>query len=127
MHEYIRTLQLCSLLFFFNLNLTRVYSLLGFSSRSALFRHEVAFVLGQLQNPVTVAALIKVVEDERENNMVRHEAIEALGSIGTPDCVGIIRNYVNDTDDLIRESCLVALDIQEYNNSSQFQPFDKGD
>ncbi|XP_065220003.1 deoxyhypusine hydroxylase-like isoform X12 [Planococcus citri] len=99
----------------------------GFNSKSALFRHEVAFVLGQLQNPVTIPALLKVVEDEGESNMVRHEAIEALGSIGTPDCVEIIRRFANDSDDLVRESCLVALDIQEYNHSSEFQPLDGGD
>ncbi|XP_065203662.1 deoxyhypusine hydroxylase-like [Planococcus citri] len=97
----------------------------GFSSKSALFRHEVAFVLGQLQNPASIPALTKVVRDESESNMVRHEAIEALGSIGTSDCVEIIRKFVDDSDDLVRESCVVALDIREYNHSSQFQPLDE--
>jgi deoxyhypusine monooxygenase len=38
-------------------------------------------VLGQLQNKVASAALSRVLGDENEHPMVRHEAAEALGSI----------------------------------------------
>lgn len=56
----------------------------GFNDQSALFRHEIAYVLGQMQNPTAVDSLTKVVENLNENPMVRHEAAESLGSIGLP-------------------------------------------
>lgn len=48
----------------------------GFQDSSALFRHEIAYVLGQMQRPVTAAALITVLERKDEHRMVRHEAAE---------------------------------------------------
>ncbi|KAI0252370.1 deoxyhypusine hydroxylase [Lactifluus subvellereus] len=68
----------------------------GFSDDSALFKHEIAFVL---QNP-------------HESDMVRHEAAEFLGGIATPE------DY---TPVVVRESCQVALGMYEYENSDQFQ------
>eukprot|EP01035_Chromulina_nebulosa_P021171 gene21171-27429_t len=54
----------------------------GFNDESALFRHEVAYVLGQMQRQVTINGLSKVLNDISEHRMVRHEAAEALGAIG---------------------------------------------
>ena len=48
----------------------------GFEDESALFRHEVAYVLGQMQRPITSAALIEVLKKKDEHRMVRHEAAE---------------------------------------------------
>jgi deoxyhypusine monooxygenase len=93
----------------------------GLECGSVLFRHEIAFVLGQLQSPLTVPALIKVVENKMENEIVRHESIEALGSIGTNECMEVIRRYITDDRDLVRESCEVALDMCDYENSIEFQ------
>ena len=44
---------------------------------SALLKHEIAFVLGQMQNAHAVPALTKVLKDEKENSMVRHEVLTA--------------------------------------------------
>lgn len=93
----------------------------GLSCGSTLFRHEVAFVLGQLQSPLSIPSLINVVENKLENDIVRHESIEALGSIGTPACMEIIKKFINDPHDLVRESCEVALDMYDYENSLEFQ------
>lgn len=85
---------------------------------SALFKHEVAFVLGQIQSLNSVAALSKKLADLEENDMVRHECAEALGSIGQDD---IIKNYLNDKSRIVRESCQVALDMANYyNDEGQF-------
>lgn len=54
----------------------------GFKDGNPLFRHEVAYVMGQMQNPATVPALRAVLQDESEHRMVRHEAAEALGAVG---------------------------------------------
>lgn len=48
---------------------------------SALLKHEVAFVLGQLQNAKAIPALTQALADAGETPMVRHEAAEALGAI----------------------------------------------
>ncbi|KAK1388122.1 hypothetical protein POM88_016300 [Heracleum sosnowskyi] len=50
-------------------------------ANSALLRHEVAYVLGQLQNKSATDALSGILKDVHEHPMVRHEAVEALGSI----------------------------------------------
>lgn len=84
------------------------------NTSSALFRHEVAFVLGQLQNPVSTPTLKQFLEDKSEHEMVRHEAAEALGSIATPECDAALRRFQHDSNDVVRESIAVALDISEY-------------
>jgi len=89
--------------------------------KSALFRHEAAYVLGQLQHPAAIKALSKVVENTIENPMVRHEATEALGSIASKDSLPLLKKYLVDAEDVVRESCQVALDIQEYFVTDQFQ------
>ncbi|XP_023941263.1 deoxyhypusine hydroxylase [Bicyclus anynana] len=93
----------------------------GFQASSALFRHEVAFVFGQMQDERSVPALIQTLEDKDEHEMVRHEAAEALGSIGTEDCTKVLKMYLEDPRPVVRESCEVALDMSEYENSPEFQ------
>jgi deoxyhypusine monooxygenase len=69
------------------------------------------------------AELIRVVEDENEHEMVRHEAAEALGSIDTLKSTEILKKYANSPCRIVRESCEVALDQADYYaDSSQFQP-----
>eukprot|EP00592_Proboscia_alata_P016060 CAMPEP_0194395540 /NCGR_PEP_ID=MMETSP0174-20130528/124480_1 /TAXON_ID=216777 /ORGANISM="Proboscia alata, Strain PI-D3" /LENGTH=386 /DNA_ID=CAMNT_0039191487 /DNA_START=95 /DNA_END=1252 /DNA_ORIENTATION=+ len=48
---------------------------------SALLRHEIAYVLGQMQHPVSINYLAESLRREGEHVMVRHEAAEALGAI----------------------------------------------
>ncbi|KAG8230836.1 hypothetical protein J437_LFUL010233 [Ladona fulva] len=93
----------------------------GLKTGSALFKHEVAFVLGQLQDPSSVDYLIEGLQDLEENEMVRHECAEALGSIATEKCVEILKTYLNDSKQVVRESCEVALDISDYATSPEFQ------
>nr|BAN20673.1 conserved hypothetical protein [Riptortus pedestris] len=88
---------------------------------SALFRHEVAFVLGQLQNEASVPHLIKALADNSQNEMVRHECAEALGSIATEECFNKLRVYQDDESRVVRESCDIALDMAEYEVSNEFQ------
>lgn len=45
------------------------------------FRHEIAFVFGQLSTSHAIPALLDVLRNETESPMVRHEAAEALGGI----------------------------------------------
>jgi len=93
----------------------------GFDDPSALFRHEIAYVFGQMQHPAAVPSLVKVLSKLDEANMVRHEAAEALGSIATPECYPVLEKFRNDHERVVRESCIVALDMYEYENSEQLQ------
>ena len=43
--------------------------LAGLADPSALFRHEVAYCLGQRQDPAAVATLKRILADEREHPM----------------------------------------------------------
>jgi deoxyhypusine monooxygenase len=89
----------------------------GFADDSALFRHEIGYVLGQLQHPVSIPALSAQLCLTDEAPMVRHECAEALGSIATEECLTILKEFENDPADVVRESCLVARDMYDYENS----------
>lgn len=68
-----------------------------------------------------VDELAAVVRDTSESGMVRHEAAEALGAIATPAAVIVLQEHLSDPVTVVRESCEVALDMSDYNNSSEFQ------
>lgn len=93
----------------------------GLKGKSALFRHEVAFVLGQLQDENGIPFLIENLKDPLENEMVRHECAEALGAIATEECTKVLQEYLDDDKRVVKESCEVALDMCEYENCSVFQ------
>ena len=88
---------------------------------SALFRHEIAYVLGQRQHPASVSALATVLGRIDELPMVRHECAEALGAVATEEALEALRPFINDPEDIVRESCLIALDIFEYEQSGVLQ------
>ncbi|KAK4051285.1 Nuclear import receptor [Microbotryomycetes sp. JL221] len=87
----------------------------GFKDDSALFRHEIAYVFGQLSSPDSVPSLIQVLNHSQEEEMVRHEAAEALGGIATDECLPVLKKFANDEScpRVVRESCQVALDMLE--------------
>ncbi|ODQ67457.1 Deoxyhypusine hydroxylase [Nadsonia fulvescens var. elongata DSM 6958] len=93
----------------------------GFKDPSALFRHEIAYVFGQLCSPASVPALIEVLGNVKEEGMVRHEAAEALGSIATDDVLPILKKFAEDSERVVRESALIALDMYEYETSGQLE------
>ncbi|KAL6108614.1 dohh [Pungitius sinensis] len=93
----------------------------GLQCSSALFRHEIGYVLGQMQHPAAVPALCAALERSGENPMVRHEAAEALGSIGKEECLAVLQQYLGDRERIVKESCEVALDMLEYESTEQFQ------
>jgi len=86
---------------------------------SPLLRHEVAFVLGQLQHRSSIPALEESLSRLDEHAMVRHESAEALGAIeGTSEdwerIESILTRYQKDFDPAVAESCVVALDAADY-------------
>lgn len=83
-------------------------------------RHEIAFVFGQLLSPHSVPALLQVLQDSQESDMVRHEAAEALGGIATPEVLPYLKEYMTreDAPIVVKESCQVALDMYEVSIST---------
>ena len=69
--------------------------------------------------------------------MVRHEAAEALGSMGDEEGVeDILRRFLDDPEQVVRESVVVALDMAEFEKNGEreyavlpeglgFSPLDK--
>lgn len=93
----------------------------GLKCSSALFRHEIAYVLGQMQHEAAIPQLIENLEDLKENSMVRHECAEALGSIAKDQCLAALEKYSKDQERVVKESCVVALDMYNYEQSNEFQ------
>lgn len=83
---------------------------------SALFRHEIAYVLGQMQHSASIQYLAESLRRKDEHNMVRHESAEALGAIedSWEECEKLLLEFSSDDDIVVRESCLVALDAADY-------------
>lgn len=84
----------------------------GFSSPSALLKHELAYCLGQTRNTDALPFLLDVVQDTQEDSMCRHEAAEALGALGYESSLEVLkalRDNENEVD-VVRETCDIAVD-----------------
>ncbi|CAH9114705.1 unnamed protein product [Cuscuta europaea] len=86
---------------------------------SALLRHEVAYVLGQLQDKKAADALSMTLRNTNEHPMVRHEAAEALGSIADDHSIALLEEFVKDGDSIVAQSCEVALSMLDYERSGR--------
>ena len=94
----------------------------GFQDRSALFRHEIAFVFGQLSHPASIPSLIKTLSNQDEEGMVRHEAAEALGSLGSEEGVDkVLESFLDDREQLVKDSIVVALDMAEFEKNGELE------
>ena len=91
----------------------------AFGSASALLKHEIAYVLGQMQDDHAVPHLIERLEDLDEDVMVRHEAAEALGAIGNRSAMTTLEKFVNDEEIVGAESCEVAIDLLNWVSSKR--------
>ena len=96
-------------------NIRNVHSCMAlcqaFTTKSALLRHELAYVLGQMQMDEAIPTLIDRLSDHDEHVMVRHEAAEALGAIGNLSAKPVLEDYLSDSCIEVSESCEVALDL----------------
>lgn len=94
----------------------------GLKDSSALFRHEIAFVFGQLAHPASIPSLFATLSDKQELGMVRHEAAEALGSLGEEEGVEeMLKKFLDDPEKIVRDSIIVALDMAEYEKNGEME------
>ena len=93
----------------------------AFESESALLKHEIAYVMGQMQDSLAVPYLIDRLKNLDEDLMVRHEAAEALGAIGDAAAMDTLKNFRDDPEPVVAESCEVALDLMEWVASKRLE------
>ena len=93
----------------------------AFSDDSALLKHELAYVLGQLEDARALPTLKRVLEDLAQDAMVRHEAAEAMGAISDPSVLPVLEQYRHDSDVSVRETCELAISKITFDNSAEGQ------
>uniref|UniRef100_A0A8C4N278 Deoxyhypusine hydroxylase n=1 Tax=Equus asinus TaxID=9793 RepID=A0A8C4N278_EQUAS len=98
----------------------------AFNDDSALLKHELAYCLGQLQDPRAVPVLVDVLRDTRQEPMVRHEAGEALGAIGSPEVLEVLKEFEADPVVEVAETCQLAVRRLEWLQQRGGAPAPKG-
>ena len=101
-----------------------------FSDPSELLKHEVAYVLGdfdfcplayrigQMKNISALPFLESVLADTlNQQSMVRHEAAEAIAAIGKKDSIEFLKQFLNDNEQVVRETVQLAIDGLLYTHS----------
>nr|MBE5726545.1 nero [Cucujiformia] len=68
------------------------------------------YCFGQMQDEKAIDILVSVLEDKTQEPMVRHEAAEALGAIGSDVILSCLQKYKNDPVIEVAETCELALD-----------------
>ena len=77
---------------------------------SPLMRHELAFVLGQIQSSLACDVLEETLADTSDDDMVRHESAEALGAIGDARSLPLLDRCAAETCKEVSETCVIAGD-----------------
>nr|NVI76142.1 nero [Cucujiformia] len=68
------------------------------------------YCFGQMQDEEAIKILVSVLEDEKQEAMVRHEAAEALGAIGSDKTLPFLLKYKNDKILEVAETCELAIE-----------------
>jgi len=88
------------------------------TDQSVLLAHEVAYVLGQMQNMSAIPHLSKTLQNTSLHPMVRHEAAEALGGLGGDDARQVLLQFVNSEIPEVRDTCVIALNLLDWKASN---------
>ena len=93
----------------------------GLADPSPLLKHELAYVLGQIKNPLAIPTLEAVLVNEQgaHCSMVRHEAAEALGALSSESSLPLLRKYTADPAREVRETCEIAVGKIEFDHSAE--------
>uniref|UniRef100_A0A667FWK8 deoxyhypusine monooxygenase n=1 Tax=Lynx canadensis TaxID=61383 RepID=A0A667FWK8_LYNCA len=94
----------------------------AFGDDSALLKHELAYCLGQMRDSRAIPVLLDVLRDTRQEPMVRHEAGEALGAIGNPEVLEVLKQYSADPVIEVAETCQLAVRRLEWLQQHSGEP-----
>jgi HEAT repeat protein len=75
---------------------------------NGIVKHEAAFQIGVRNMKSKIPYLINSALNEK-NELVRHEAIEALGLIRAQECKETLRKMLEDPSDAVRETAVFVL------------------
>ncbi len=104
----IRTRAVCILVDFGGEDMVQYIDTVLRNDPNELVRHEAAFSLGQMGYRSGVKPLEYAVRND-PSFFVRHEAAIALGVIGSQDAKDTLQKALDDSNEQVRESALVAL------------------
>ncbi|CAM9409842.1 unnamed protein product, partial [Choristocarpus tenellus] len=93
-------------------------------SDSALLRHELAYVLGQMQDASACETLENVLGDTSDDCMVRHEAAEALGAIGDDRSVQTLERFISDPAPEVSQTCELSLNLMAWRKRQADEGFE---
>uniref|UniRef100_A0A8C3CJE2 deoxyhypusine monooxygenase n=1 Tax=Cairina moschata TaxID=8855 RepID=A0A8C3CJE2_CAIMO len=103
----------------------------AFGDGSELLKHELAYCLGQMRDEAAIPVLLAVLRDARQEPMVRHEAGEALGAIGNPAVLDVLKQYSEDPVVEVAETCQLAVKrlewLQEHGEEPSSSPYQSVD
>lgn len=83
----------------------------SFNTTSILLKHELAYVLGQMQNRTALPVLVNLLINPEENEIVRHEAAEAIATFGDPLYLDLLNKYANESvsgSKAVSETCEIG-------------------
>ena len=91
----------------------------AFISPSALLKHELAYCLGQSQNPAAVPYLRATLKDDRQDAICRHEAAEALAALGDVKSLPLLEAIrdAEEQPEVVRETCEISVDKLRWEQS----------
>jgi HEAT repeat protein len=81
----------------------------GLESNNVEVRRDAARMLGELEDPRAVPALIERLEED-EDEFVRAFAASALGDIGDERAIEPLQNALDDEDERVRDAAAASLD-----------------
>ena len=87
------------------------------NDKSVLLKHECCYCLGQMNDPAAIGYLIDCLDNKEENEIVRHEAAEALGNLaksGDGDIIERLKINQKEESDIVNQTCELALDLVDW-------------
>ena len=89
-------------------------------------RHELAYILGQMQHEEISPILEEILATEGEDILVRHESAEALGAIGCTKFLPLLEKFSTHEAPEVSETCQIAVDMIKYNQQKASMDESKG-
>lgn len=77
-------------------------------------RHELAYIMGQMQYEESSPILEEILATEGEDILVRHESAEALGAIGCVKFLPLLVQFSHHEAPEVSETCQIAVDMIKY-------------
>jgi len=88
---------------------------------SELLKHELVYALGQMRNPKIMPFLLKTLNDEEENPIVRHEAGEGVAYMNDRTYFPELEKYVDCPHEELRDTCRIALKRLEDKDAESYE------